>query len=60
MTNHSETGGIEIRTLRALSPEDIRQLNVGYTSTAVYRAHKSETPGRMVIKLELAELEQPL
>jgi ribosomal protein S18 acetylase RimI-like enzyme len=49
---------VEIHTLTSLEPEDIRSLNVGYTSTAIYRVSKSETPQETIIHLELAPLNQ--
>jgi ribosomal protein S18 acetylase RimI-like enzyme len=52
--------GIEIRPLLVLEADDIRRLNVGYSSPAYYRVEKNETPERTVISLELAPLDPPL
>jgi GNAT superfamily N-acetyltransferase len=50
---------VEIRALTHLEPDDIRSLNVGYTSPALYRVSKSETPNETIIQLELVPLSQP-
>jgi ribosomal protein S18 acetylase RimI-like enzyme len=50
---------IEIRPLTNLEPQELRSLNVGYISTAMYRVRKSETPQETIFQLELVPLGQP-
>lgn len=50
---------VEIQTLPDLEPQDIRSLNRGYTSTAIYRVSKSETPEETIIQLALVPLSHP-
>ena len=50
---------IEIKTLRRLEPDDLRRLNVGYTSPAKYVVKKSESPQKTTITLELVSLDHP-
>lgn len=48
---------IEIRTLEHLDPEDLRRLNLGYTSLEKYIVSKSETDEKTTISLELVTME---
>jgi len=50
---------IRIKPLTRLEADDIRSLNTGYTSLAVYRVGKDESPQRTLFSLELAELQHP-
>lgn len=50
---------VEIRPLLDLEPQDRLALNRGYTSTAMYRVSKSETPEETIIQLALAPLSHP-
>lgn len=50
---------ITIRPIEVLNPDDIRRLNVGYTSPAKYVIAKDESTDRIIFSLELVRLEQP-
>lgn len=50
---------IDIKPLTQLQPQDIRALNKGYTSSAMYRVSKSETPEEIIIQLALVPLSHP-
>jgi len=50
---------IRIETLASLDEDDLRRLNVGYTSQARYVVSKSESPAKTLISLDLVSLEAP-
>jgi prolyl-tRNA editing enzyme YbaK/EbsC (Cys-tRNA(Pro) deacylase)/GNAT superfamily N-acetyltransferase len=50
---------IDIRTLTELRPEDLRRLNMGYSSRSKYIVEKTEAPQRTTISLELRDLGHP-
>lgn len=50
---------IEIKPLTQLQPQDIRTLNRGYTSSAMYQVSKSETPEETILQLALVPLKRP-
>lgn len=50
---------ITIQPLITLDSDDIRRLNVGYTSLSRYAVRKVETPDRTQITLRLVNLDQP-
>jgi ribosomal protein S18 acetylase RimI-like enzyme len=50
---------IQIRELHHLQGEDLRKLNVGYTSPGRYRVSKRESPQNATITLKRVQFEQP-
>ena len=50
---------VDIKPLAYLDPHDIRRLNNGYTSSAIYRVSKTTSPAATTFRLERVVLAQP-